>query len=123
MSRRITFLQMRPADSVNEIWAATRRNEGTVAVELDSPTPDQIESLLRSNLIPISGDGAVAASAYAVEPANAGTLRKGGVAGWRITILDEGSEMDVLDVVTAGRHHQAGLIGHHVRLGRLGQHR
>ncbi|MGI9529621.1 MAG: hypothetical protein ACR2NG_07915, partial [Acidimicrobiia bacterium] len=95
----ITFLQLRPSDAVNEIWASTRRREGTLAVELASPTLADIENSQRGGLVVISGDADVEAPAFAVEPAFAGKLRSGDVDGWRITIIDSGTPMEVLDAL------------------------
>ena len=30
----ITYLRVRPGEHVNELWAATRRREGTIAIEV-----------------------------------------------------------------------------------------
>jgi len=95
----ITFLQIRPSNSVNEIWASTRRREGTLAVELVSPALADIENAQRGGLLVVSGDDSVEAPAYAVEPPHTKRLTKETVAGWRITILDAGSPMDVLDAL------------------------
>ncbi|MGI9667049.1 MAG: 5-amino-6-(D-ribitylamino)uracil--L-tyrosine 4-hydroxyphenyl transferase CofH [Acidimicrobiia bacterium] len=101
--KQITFLQLRPADTVNEIWASTRRKEGTLAVEVASPTPDDVEGALKGGLMIVSGDHSVEAPAYAVTPAAVGKLSSGGVAGWRITITDDGTPMDVIDAVAFTR--------------------
>ncbi len=95
----ITFLQLRPADAVNEIWASTRRREGTLAVELASPTLADIENAQRGGLVVVSGDADVEAPAFAVAPAFAGRLGNGDVEGWRVTILDSGTPMEVLDTL------------------------
>ena len=99
----ITFLQLRPADAVNEVWASTRRKEGTLAAELGSPTPDDHVAAQKAGLLVLSRDAQVDAPAYAVVPDRVGKLRKGGVAGWRITVVDDGSAMDVLDALAFTR--------------------
>ena len=99
----ITFLQVRPAETVNEIWASTRRREGTLAVEVVDPGPDDVEAAARGGLLLASGDPGVTAPAYIVPPHRLGRLRKGDIEGWRITILDVGTPMDVLDAVAFTR--------------------
>jgi hypothetical protein len=100
---RITFLQLRPAESVNEVWASTRRREGTLAVELASPLAADIENAQRGGLLVVAGDENVDAPAYAVEPQRTSSLSGNGVDGWRITILDTGSRMDVLNALAFTR--------------------
>jgi FO synthase len=99
----ITFLQLRPADTVNEIWASTRRREGTLAVELVSPSRSDIEDAQRGGLLVIARDEDVEAPAYALQPNQIHRLRKGSVDGWRITVVDEGSSMEVLDAIAFTR--------------------
>ncbi len=99
----VTFLQLRPAESVNEIWAATRRKEGTLAVEVASPTPEDVEQAQRGGLVLVAGRSDVDAPAYAVPPSRTASLRKGAVPGWRITVIDEGSAMSVLDALAFTR--------------------
>ena len=95
----ITFLQLRPAESVNEIWATTRRREGALAVEVPKPTLVDIVAAHKAGLLLVSGDEGALAPAYAVVPGKTRELRKGGVAGWRITIVNEGNAMDVADAL------------------------
>jgi 7,8-didemethyl-8-hydroxy-5-deazariboflavin synthase CofH subunit len=95
----ITFLRLRPSDAVHEVWASTRRKEGTLAVGVAVPTPDDIEEAQRGGLLTVSGTAAVSAPAYAVDPSQARQLERAGVAPWRITIDADGSEMAVLDAL------------------------
>jgi 7,8-didemethyl-8-hydroxy-5-deazariboflavin synthase CofH subunit len=106
----ITFLRLRPAESVNEVWASTRRREGTLAVEVSQPSDDDVDQAQRGGLVLVSGSPEVDAPSYAVTPARVGRLRKGTVEGWRITVVDEGSAMDVLDALafTGARHLRTG---------------
>lgn len=99
----ITFLQLRPADTVNEIWASTRRREGTLAVEVAMPLPSDVVDAQKGGLLLASGDGSVDSPAYVVEPSQAKALAKRRVMGWRVTILDTGSRMEVLDALSFTR--------------------
>ena len=99
----VTFLQLRPAETVNEVWASTRRREGTLAVEVSSPTLQDVVEAQKSGLLLVSGDGGVAAPAYALAPRHIKVLGSGEVAGWRITIVNEGSTMHVVDALALTR--------------------
>lgn len=103
VANTVTFLQMRPAERVNEIWASTRRREGTLAVEVADPTAEDVENAQRGGLILVSAAPDAGAPAWVIEPDAVGRLRKGSVAGWRITVLDAGSDMEVLDAVAFTR--------------------
>ena len=102
-STSVTFLQMRPAERVNEIWASTRRREGTLAVEVADPTVEDVENAQRGGLLLVSGSAGAESPAWVIEPHAAGRLKKGSIAGWRVTVLDVGSDMDVLDAVAFTR--------------------
>ena len=102
----ITFLQLRPADSVNEIWASTRRREGTLVVEVPSPSPSDVLDAQKGGLILASGDANVTAPAYVIDPSHVKAIAKQKIAGWRVTVLDAGSRMDVLN---ARRLHTSSL--------------
>jgi len=94
----ISFLRVRPADAIEPDWAATRRREGTTAIEIEDA--DGVGSCLAGGVLPIvvgGSDGA--APAYLVSPDEARALAEDGVAGWRITVADEGSDEGVIDAV------------------------
>ena len=91
----VTFLQLRPAEHVSEIWASTRRHEGTLSVEVSNPTPGDVVEAQKGGLLLVSGDDGVPAPAYALEPGDVRELFRGDVVGWRITIVDEGTTMAV----------------------------
>jgi FO synthase len=99
----ITFLQLRPAESVNEVWATTRRHEGTLAVEVSQPTPNDVLEAQKGGLLLISGDEKVSAPAYALVPGDIKAFRNGGTPGWRITVVNEGSAMAVADALAFTR--------------------
>jgi 7,8-didemethyl-8-hydroxy-5-deazariboflavin synthase CofH subunit len=95
----ITFLQIRPAEAVNEIWASTRRREGTLVVEVANPTLADVVEAQKGGLILAGGDENVPVPAYVVAPSNIKVLRRGTVAGWRITIVHTGTSMEILDAL------------------------
>jgi 7,8-didemethyl-8-hydroxy-5-deazariboflavin synthase CofH subunit len=97
--KTITFLQLRPAESVSEMWAATRRREGTVAVEVKNPTLADVVQAQKGGLLLISGVELVPAPAYALRPEEVKEIRKGGTPGWRITIVNEGPRIAVIDAL------------------------
>jgi hypothetical protein len=84
----VTFLQLRPATEVNEIWASTRRREGTLVVEVETPSDTDVLSAQKGGLILASGDASVDAPAYVVHSSETRNLSRRGVAGWRVTVID-----------------------------------
>jgi FO synthase len=104
MRRTITFLRLRPAGTVNELWASTRRREGTTAVEVASLDDADRNAILAGGLVPVATSiTAVDPLAWAVQPSTVGALLKRGVPGWRITIIDTGDRAAVLDAVARSR--------------------
>jgi 7,8-didemethyl-8-hydroxy-5-deazariboflavin synthase CofH subunit len=99
----ITFLQLRPAESVNEVWATTRRHEGTLAVEVSQPTPADVLEAQKGGLLLISEDENASAPAYALVPQDIKAFRSGDMPGWRITVVNEGSAMAVADALAFTR--------------------
>ena len=60
MRQSITFLRLRPAEDVNELWASTRRREGTTVVEVAGLSEQARDSALDGGLAPVAvGDGSV----------------------------------------------------------------
>ena len=51
---RITYVRLRPAEEVNELWATTHRREGTTVVELGPATADAAAGCLAGGLLPVS---------------------------------------------------------------------
>ena len=69
MREAITFLRLRPAETANELWAATRRREGTTAVEIARLDAEQRDAVVRGGLVPIATDDPVVAPlAWVLEP-------------------------------------------------------
>jgi FO synthase len=99
----VTFLQLRPATKVSDIWASTRRREGTLVVEVDGPSLSDVEEAQRGGLLLASGAADANAPAYVVSPHGAHELVKRTVDGWRITIVDTGDRMAVADALAFSR--------------------
>lgn len=100
----ITFVRVRPAERLNSIQAATRRREGTTTVEVAGALADDIQAVAEANVLPVSVGATEAVPAgWVATPAEALELVKRGVAGWRLTVLDEGSSEDVLEAVARSR--------------------
>jgi FO synthase len=103
----ITFCQVRPGpDDLTEIWAATRRHEGTLAVELGPLSQAARAAALAGGLLPVSLSAAPddpEPVAWVVGPEGALELARAGVAGWRLTVTDDGSTEEVLDAVARTR--------------------
>ncbi len=99
MSRIVTFLRLRPAEEINQLWAATRRREGTTAAEFASFSSLSRYACLAGGLAPVSIglDADTEPMAWVVGPAEASALLERGVPGWRITLLDSGAKSTVLD--------------------------
>ena len=50
----ITFLHLRPAESVNTLWAATRHREGSTAVEVPALDAADRAAAIAGRLLPVS---------------------------------------------------------------------
>ena len=109
MRESITFLRLRPAESVNDLWAATRRREGTTAVEIPEMDSPARAAAIAGGLLPVATGIATVQEvpadpiAWVIEPAAAKTILKAQVPGWRVTIVDSGARADVLDALARTR--------------------
>ncbi|MCI0543105.1 MAG: 5-amino-6-(D-ribitylamino)uracil--L-tyrosine 4-hydroxyphenyl transferase CofH [Actinobacteria bacterium] len=102
--RTVTFLRSRPAESLAEPTAVSRRREGTTTVEMESPTQADVAGGTAGGLLIASSDPAVSgAASYIVSPGEALTLAASGVAPWRITIRNEGTREEVLDALARSK--------------------
>jgi FO synthase len=94
----VTFCRVRPAESTSELFAATRRREGTTTLELAGIREDDQAGCLAGGVLPVERSGTDGApAAWVVTPEQALRLAELGIAGWRITVLNEGSRSVVLD--------------------------
>ena len=99
----ITYCRLRPAETVNEKWAAARRQGGATVVEVAAPGADDISGAMAGGLLPVSAGLVEGAAAWVVTPADAMVLSGEGVPGWRLTVVDEGGQEGVLDAVSRTR--------------------
>jgi FO synthase len=96
----ITFLRLRPAETVNELWASTRRREGSTAVEVPGLTTADREAAIAGGLLPVAaGAGAADGVAWVVPPAEAIELTDDGIPGWRITVAATADRAETLDAL------------------------
>ncbi|MCP4307960.1 MAG: 5-amino-6-(D-ribitylamino)uracil--L-tyrosine 4-hydroxyphenyl transferase CofH [bacterium] len=104
MRESITFLRLRPTETVNELWVATRRREGTTAVEIDGLTEDQRQATLAGGLVPVSiGLADTDPLAWVIEPSEVKATLRRKIPGWRLTVSDNGDRAAVLDAVARTR--------------------
>jgi FO synthase len=101
MTDTVTFLRMRPADGeLSDLWAATRRREGTTTVEIEGLDEAQRSAVLAGGLVPVSvGVSDAAPLAWVVAPSGALRLAGEGAAPWRLTVVDDGNRAAVLDAL------------------------
>lgn len=96
----ITFLRLRPADTVREQWVDARRKEGSTAVEVENLSSSDRAVALRGGLLPVSkGDRGSGAPAYVASPASALTLAERGVRGWQMTIVHAEDRATTIDAL------------------------
>ena len=97
----ITFVRARPAEIVTEAGAASRRREGTTALECVSPPPETIRDAAAGGILVASQDPETAAPAWILDPATA--LQHPDIEGWRLTVI-AGDDLDqTLDAVVRTR--------------------
>ena len=100
----ITYLRMRPADNLAEPTAVSRRREGTTTVEIASPTPGDVAAAKAGGIMVVAGgDSEPAPAAWVLSPEAALEAADRGVAGWRITVVDDGRREKVLDAMARSR--------------------
>lgn len=97
----VTYLRMRPAETMAEPTAVSRRREGTTTVEIVAPNPTDITAAAKAGLL------VTATSVAGSEPA-AWVLSPREALDhlpqpWRLTIVDEGEREEVLDALARTR--------------------
>lgn len=97
---RVTYLRTRPADSLVEVTAESRRREGTTTIEIEAPTAQDLAAAAAGGLLVVGRNiGEADPAAWVVAPGDVSALVGQGVAGWRITVRHEGSSETVLDAL------------------------
>lgn len=113
----ITFLRLRRSGPVSPGVAASRRREGTTALELSAPTPQDLAATLGAGLLPVAtGAEPRGVAAWVVAPSAVDGMTAAGTAGWMITVRYEGPDEQVLAALSrsgarylrAGRRRVAG---------------
>ncbi|MEA3502151.1 MAG: hypothetical protein U9R47_05200, partial [Actinomycetota bacterium] len=96
----ITFIRLRPADTVGERWAESRRREGSTTVEVAALTEADRVAAFSGGLLPSTGEkGSAVAPAYVAGPAGVLTLSEQGIPGWQLTVVagdDRATTIDAL---------------------------
>ncbi len=104
MTASITFLRLRPGGNINELWAATRRREGTTAVETAQLSGEERRAAHKGGLVAVAtGDTEAEPLAWVVEASAIPGLVKAGIPGWRLTLVDEGNRETTLDALARSR--------------------
>ena len=97
---RVTYLRVRPADTLGDPAAVSRRREGTTTVEMEAPTSSDLTAAHKGGVLVVAREiGEHEPVAWVVGPGDALTLAARGVAPWRLTIVDAESREAVLDAV------------------------
>jgi len=97
----VTYLRMRPAETLAEPTAVSRRREGTTAIEMASPSPADLASASQAGLlVAATAAGESEPAAWVLAPGEARDLSP---RPWRLTILDEGPRETVLDALARTR--------------------
>jgi 7,8-didemethyl-8-hydroxy-5-deazariboflavin synthase CofH subunit len=100
----ITFLRVRPAEQLAEPTATSRRREGTTTAEMASPTGAELAAGHKAGVLVVAETVSdVEPAAWVVSPGDALTLADKGVAGWRLTVVAEGSRESILDALARSR--------------------
>ncbi|MEE8405867.1 MAG: 5-amino-6-(D-ribitylamino)uracil--L-tyrosine 4-hydroxyphenyl transferase CofH [Acidimicrobiia bacterium] len=101
---RVTYLRVRPADTLAELTAVSRRREGTTTIEVDIPTSADVAAGFKGGVLVVArkiGDHDPAA--WVVDPGDALLLASRRVASWRLTVVDNGPREKVLDAIARSR--------------------
>ena len=99
-SRDITYLRVRPAAAVSEVTAATRRAEGTTALELDVSDPGSVAACVAGGVLPVAvGHRSEGVMAWVAAPGDALELSGEGVPGWRLSVVHSTDRAAVVDAL------------------------
>ncbi|HLF61795.1 MAG TPA: 5-amino-6-(D-ribitylamino)uracil--L-tyrosine 4-hydroxyphenyl transferase CofH [Acidimicrobiia bacterium] len=100
----ITFLRVRPSETLVEPAAESRRREGTTTVELVDPGAGDLANASAGGiLITAATIGDIEPAAWVVTPDDALTLAERGIPGWRITVTGAGDRESVLNGLARSR--------------------
>jgi FO synthase len=100
----ITFLRVRPSETLAEPAAESRRREGTKTVELLNPSDEDLANASAGGvLITAATIGEVEPAAWVVAPEDALALADKGVPGWRLSVTGDGEREEVLNGLARSR--------------------
>lgn len=101
---RVTYLRVRPADTLAEPTAVSRRREGTTTIEIDNPTSADLAAAFKGGVLVVAREvGDHDPTAWVVDPGDALLLAAKQVAQWRLTVVDSGPRETVLDAIARSR--------------------
>ena len=96
----ITFVRLRPIETVRERWAVARRKEGSTVVEVKGLSEGDRDAAFAGGLLAVAGrDASAAAPAYVAKPDAARALAKRGVRGWQVTLIPDGNRASTIDAL------------------------
>jgi 7,8-didemethyl-8-hydroxy-5-deazariboflavin synthase CofH subunit len=96
----ITFVRLRPIETVRERWAVARRTEGSTVVEVEGLSEGDRDAAFAGGLLAVAGrDASAAAPAYVAKPDAARALAKRGVRGWQVTLIPDGNRASTIDAL------------------------
>jgi FO synthase len=94
----VTFLRVRPSETLAEPAAESRRREGTKTVELVDPSAEDLANAGAGGvLVTAATIGDVEPAAWVVAPGEALALAEKGVPGWRLSVVGDGAREEVLN--------------------------
>ena len=100
----ITFLRVRPSETLAEPAAESRRREGTTTVELINPGAEDLANAAAGGILVTAATvGEVEPAAWVVSPDDALTLAEKGIPGWRISVTGDVDREAVLNGLARSR--------------------
>ncbi len=94
----VTFLRLRPSETMAQLAAESRRREGTTTVELIDPNAEDLAGAAAGGVLATSSTiGDAEPAAWVVGPEDALTLSSKGIPGWRLTVVGDATRESILD--------------------------
>jgi len=96
----ITFVRLRPIETVRERWAVARRKEGSTVVEVEGLSVSDRDAAFAGGLLAVAvQDAPAAAPAYVAKPDAARVLTRRGARGWQVTLIPDGNRASTIDAL------------------------
>ena len=96
----VTFLRVRPTETLHQLSATTRLREGTTTVELQAPSKGDLNAADDAGLLAVSHDMEVDAAAFVFPAGDAAVVEKQGLSRWRLTAEMAGGHEQTLNAVS-----------------------